>query len=85
MKLNFHSDPSHGWLEIPMFMIKDLGIGEHISEYSYMSVNGRIVYLEEDVDAALFLDAVKEKVTFNEIHTDYSSPIRRLPRYEWKN
>jgi len=58
-RLTFHTDPGHGWLEVPHAELKELGIDSKISEYSYH--NSGIVYLEEDCDAGVFIDAIKAK------------------------
>jgi hypothetical protein len=58
-KRNFHTDPGHGWLEVKYSELKELGIEEKISSYSYVKDN--VVYLEEDCDAAVYLDAMKAK------------------------
>lgn len=56
-KYKFISDPGHGWLEVPQVDILTAGIQSKISGYSY--INKGMVYLEEDCDAGLFIDAVK--------------------------
>lgn len=58
MKFTFHTDPGHGWLEVPMSTIFALGIQNKISSYSYR--RGDTAYLEEDCDASLFLEAWKQ-------------------------
>ena len=55
---NFYSDPGHGWLRVRIEWLIELGIYEAISEYSYVSDSGRWVYLEEDLDALIFNNAV---------------------------
>ena len=82
MKFNFHSDPSHGWVKVPKSLIKKLGIEDKISSFSY--VKNDYVFLEEDCDLALFLDAMKKegtKVEFREYHTDRNSKIRSYASY----
>lgn len=51
----FHTDPGHGWLAVRMREIEALGLINKISGYSY--VKGSTVYLEEDCDASLFINA----------------------------
>ena len=55
----FHTDPGHGWLEVPMSLLRDLGIADKVSSYSYM--RGDSAYLEEDCDAGLFVQAFLER------------------------
>ncbi len=39
-----HQDSAHGWIEVPMHVLRDLGIAEHISAWSYR--DGDLAYLE---------------------------------------
>jgi hypothetical protein len=50
----FYEDSSHGWLEVPLQELKDLGIQERITSFSYVFKG--MAYLEEDLDAGTFLD-----------------------------
>ena len=59
----FHSDPSHGWLEVQKKELEELNIFNKVSEYSY--INGDLVYLEEDCDANIFINAFKSKFGVN--------------------
>jgi hypothetical protein len=51
------SDPGHGWLILSARRVAELGIASLISPYSYQ--RGDQVYLEEDVDAGLALEALR--------------------------
>ena len=54
----YHTDPGHGWLEVPRTELVKLGIADSISHYSYQDgYNSDSVYLEHDLDAAIFVDA----------------------------
>jgi hypothetical protein len=78
-KLTFHTDSGHGWLEVPRADAIALGLAEKISPYSYMG--GQSLYLEEDCDAGLYLDAAKAAgytLHIVEKYTDGDSPIRTL-------
>lgn len=85
VKLNFHADPSHAWLAVPRAELARVGVADKISDYSYQK--GSLVYLEEDADAGIFLDALK--LTDNLADTDIevthyeneNTPIRRYQRY----
>ena len=83
-KFVFHYDAGHGWLEVPMKDLTDLGIADEVSHFSYM--RGDRVYLEEDCDYAIFMKAYKslcgEYPTVQEVHDGDDSPIRRYARYE---
>jgi hypothetical protein len=57
----FFSDPSHGWLRVPVKKILELGIANKITRFSYVSPSGKYVYLEEDLDAGTFIDALCQR------------------------
>lgn len=82
MEYTFHSDAGHGWLEVRKRELEDLGLADKVSSYSY--VRGDKVYLEEDCDASLFINAldgkgVKPTIIFAAQETE--SFIRSLRRY----
>lgn len=52
--IQWHIDPGHGWLRVPLELLEDKGLRESISPYSYM--DHEFAYLEEDCDAARFAD-----------------------------
>jgi hypothetical protein len=85
-KFDFFSDSSHGWLKVPMKLLKELEIEKKISQFSYWRKGS--AYLEEDRDLLLFIHTMKEKkqFTFGEgnirsFHTDRSSKIRCYEYY----
>ena len=51
----FIQDPGHAWLRVPRTELVKAGCAKDISGYSYQK--GRNVYLEEDRDAQIFVDA----------------------------
>ena len=81
----FHSDPGHAWLEVPRDELKKLGILSDISCFSYQ--DGESVFLEEDCDFPIFLEAKKkvgqkfDKSSYVEEHTNSDSYIRNLKPY----
>lgn len=82
MEYTFHSDAGHGWLEVRKRELEDLGIADKVSSYSY--VRGDKVYLEEDCDASLFINAldgkgIKPSIIYAAQETE--SFIRSLRRY----
>lgn len=82
IKRNFHTDPGHGWLAVPLSELMELGIAKNMSTYSYFKEG--IVYLEEDCDAGIYLNAVKEagyEVTLMERNVNRSSQIRNYGRF----
>lgn len=82
MKFTFHTDEGHGWMEVSLSMVKDLGLQTEISSFSY--INGQTVYLEEDFDALQFIRAFKLKhgyqPEFEEKFTTFSF-VRNFPRF----
>jgi hypothetical protein len=72
-KYLFVSDPGHGWLAVDRQELKDLGIEKDISSFSYVDEN--TAYLEEDCDAGIFIEALKNsghEVAFVEKHQEYT-------------
>jgi len=88
-KLTFHADRGHGWLEVPRAHIDELGLADQISAYSYAMASTHkragMVYLEEDCDASLYLDAAKAAgytLHIVEKYTDTDSPIRNMKPFK---
>jgi len=83
LELTFHSDPGHAWLEVGVDDVDALGIAAQISTFSYMDHKGRL-YLEEDCDAPLFINAAKAAGWDVEYTKKYAedSFVRRLSHYE---
>ena len=52
-------DSAHSWLEVNYQELIDLGITKRITNWSYR--DDKKVYLEEDIDAGTYIDAVKEQ------------------------
>lgn len=89
MKLNFHSDPGHGWLAVPTAEVERVGLAGKISGYSYRSESGTTLYLEEDCDAPAYLDALRAlgepEPQINRLkQANGNSFIRRLARVQAK-
>ena len=87
MEIKFYADPAHGWGEVPVSLIKELGIGDKISHCSYMK--GDMAYLEEDCDLSVFLRALESRgmgyPKFVEIHTNNDSPVRMYQSFKISN
>jgi len=79
MSLTFFEDPGHGWLRVPLDIVRRLGI--EITPYSYQ--DRRFVYLEEDVDYGVFLNAAQQAGLEINIKTIYQEEtfIRSLPAF----
>jgi hypothetical protein len=69
----FHHDDGHGWLEVPYQDMLNVGVTlEDVSRFSYATViNYRpTVFLEEDIDVAVFMLAAKragKNIKFNHV------------------
>lgn len=80
--LKFHNDPGHGWLEVPLTDLATLGIKGEISPFSYQ--DERNAYLEEDLDAGVYLRAAREVgwlVNTEDCYANHDSFVRTLPDY----
>lgn len=79
-----YNDPSHGWLKAPKALLKELGIADKISTYSYE--RGADAYLEEDCDAPLLINALRKRgieVELRDQYTNRSSKIRGYADYTY--
>lgn len=82
MKITYFNDGGHGWYSVKREKLKDLGVLEKVSGFSYQ--RGDSVYLEEDCDAALFFNSLSEAEKQSiEIIDSYKdrSPIRGYKRF----
>ena len=83
MTLEFHYDAGHGWLRVPIGLVKR--IGSHVSPYSYRDEH--YAYLEEDSDAQGFIAlynagaGVEPLATPIEVDDGDESFIRELARF----
>lgn len=83
IKLIFYSDPGHGWLRVPLRLLKSLDIADKISPFSYMRTE--YAYLEEDRDASLFVSVMNEAnrpIQYVERNTNKQSRIRNYDSYK---
>lgn len=86
MKYIFHEDSGHGWLEVPRAELNNLGISKEISHYSYQNRDN--VYLEEDCDARVFINAKKangEKVEIDFRFCNGYSEVRSYPSFSHRS
>lgn len=82
LKLNYFTDPGHGWVSVKLQILIDLGIADKISTYSY--IRGKSAYLEEDYDLGLLFkecDSRGLKIDLTTKHTNNRSPIRSYATY----
>lgn len=81
-KIKFYADPGHGWGAVKRNLVYSLGVAGKISPCSYQK--GDTVYLEEDCDLSIVVDALRaagHAVEFETKHTDNRSPIRSYDRF----
>jgi hypothetical protein len=82
LSLSYFTDPGHGWVSVKIDTLKNLGIADQISTYSYM--RGNSAYLEEDCDLGKLYsicDANGINLTLKTKHTNRRSPIRSYSQY----
>jgi len=89
LKLQHMADPGHGWTPVGYGDLMSLGIECNISSYSYITRDGCVVYLEEDCDVGVYIEALKKVYPGLEIQWDESyhddDRIRGLPCYRVLN
>ena len=81
-KYRYHQDPGHGWIQVTLDELKQAGVLHSITPYSYIDLRNEIAYLEEDCDAATFVNAAG--ITRDQIEDVYHRGdcyIRRLPHF----
>jgi len=81
-EFNFFNDGGHGWIEVPIEVLRAMGINDKISSYSYQK--DTMAYLEEDCDGSLFFETYikinNEKPKFNDIY-EQRSRVRSYQAY----
>lgn len=81
--LQIFEDPGHAWARVPRKRLIRLGIADKVSVYSYQNKDN--VFLEEDCDLPLMVNALKERgyeVKFKTSHTERESKIRKFNSYQ---
>jgi hypothetical protein len=81
---NYIVDPGHGWIEVPMELVDQLGLRNKISKYSYKNrIDGiEKAFLEEDCDAELFMNAYgRDKINLVLIDLTEESVIRQFNHF----
>ena len=62
VKIKVYADPGHGWGAVKIKVLKELGIADKITAYSYQK--GATAYLEEDLDLPLLIETLKRRAVF---------------------
>ena len=80
-----YSDAGHAWGKVKRQVLVNLGIAHKISSYSYQYKDN--VYLEEDYDLRLLMEALPEttRIKFVEKHTNRNSRVRSYSHYSTGN
>ena len=85
---NYYQDGGHGWIAVRRKFLKQLGVHDQITEYSFQK--GGMVYLEEDCDLSTFWEAFKKEfgseplLISKYIMDAQPSPIRHYQRFAVK-
>jgi len=80
--LQVFTDPSHGWIKISLKHLNQLNLIDKITLYSF--INNKHAYLEEDCDASLLIDTLKQNnihFEFRYHHSNTSSKLRYYDQY----
>lgn len=79
MKLKFIHDAGHGWLEVPLDKFPDAE--KYGTGFGFLDEAGRVIYLEEDIEARLFIgDHPEIAMSIDYEEHDGDSAVRLLPR-----
>lgn len=79
MRLRFIHDSGHGWLEVPLDEFPDAE--KYGTGFGFINERGRVIYLEEDIEAGLFIAEHPEVVEgIDSEYHDGDSPVRLFPR-----
>lgn len=84
---NHIEDGSHGWLQVPTKLLRELGIFHVISRFSFFDLFGDTAFLEEDFDANMFLAKYQQvygmrpvtRVLYREHIRDLLENLERFP------
>lgn len=82
IEITVYSAPNHAWGKVTCQQLIELGIDLKISGYSYR--DGAAVYLEEDCDLPLFVQAAKAagiEIDFHELSLFSDDAVKRMERY----
>jgi hypothetical protein len=84
IKLQWYSDPGHSWLKVSRRDVERLGLtAQSFSAFSYQSTLGNTFYLEEDCDAPLLLNVLRQSTEYLptyriDRHTNGRSHVRLM-------
>jgi len=80
----FHTDPGHGWLQVPGAVLREVISEDRVSGFSYYDKETDTFFLEEDCDAALVTRPLRDAGYELRIEESYEDEtfVRKLPRWE---
>jgi hypothetical protein len=82
-KFDYIQDPSHGWVKVPIALLKRFGIADKITPFSYR--RKAYAYLEEDCDLMTLVNELElRRIPFmyeNKIARCKHSKIRSYEHY----
>lgn len=83
-RYTIHTDPGHGWAEVSVAEIERLGIAAEITDYSYLSLDRKTAYLEEDCDLSTWARAKRAAGEAFELVEAWRANtfVRNLPHYQ---
>lgn len=79
MKLTFYDTGRHGYLRVSLSLLKTLDCYPKISGYS--GKDARYAYLEEDCDASLFVEELKQKNIQFEVESIYNPNFNKTHNF----
>jgi len=79
-KYTVWTDAHHAWIEVPKREVKQLGLLDKISTYSFEK--GDNLYLEEDIDGKMFLDRINEDIFELDERYEEESRVRKYKPYK---
>ena len=79
MKFVSYSDPGHGWVKVKKSFLKELGLADKISRFSYERKD--YAYLEEHRDLSLFVRMLEYKGIPFEFKNNYSNKSSKIRTY----
>lgn len=82
MKITYFNDGGHGWYSVKRDFLSKHNLLKEVSGYSYQKNN--MIYLEEDSDARLLFDKLKELNIVPVIKSSYKerSPVRNYESFQ---
>jgi len=84
LAVTYLTDPGHGWMACARGLATDLAFIDRVSPYSFYERETDTLWLEEDCDAGLLINALRERGIRFELraqHIDGDAWVRSLPHW----